>query len=179
MADLSKNKKGICETATFKSIFTKEGRGLRNFLYFKTGNLSQAEDLVQEAFLKLWEKCAVVLPEKARSFLYTIANNLMIDQQRRKKVILKHRQQLNPMATPPDAGYLLEMQEFKIRLESVIDRMPEKSRIVFLLNRIEKKTYTEIAAQLGIGVKAVEKRMHRALQDFRKLEIEIGRKKKK
>jgi len=71
------------------------------------------------------------------------------------------------------------MQEFKVRLESVIDNMPEKSRIVFLLNRIEKKTYAEIALQLGIGVKAVEKRMHRALQDFRKLEIEIGRKKKK
>jgi len=178
MADHFKNKKGICEPATFKSIFTHEGRGLRNFLYFKTGNLVASEDLVQEAFLKLWEKCASILPEKARSFLYTIANNLMIDQQRRKKVILKHRQQLNT-TTSPDAAYLLEMQEFKVRLESVIDNMPEKSRIVFLLNRIEKKTYAEIALQLGIGVKAVEKRMHRALQDFRKLEIEIGRKKKK
>lgn len=179
MATNSKNKNGICEPATFKSIFTEEGRGLRNFLYFKTGNLEQSEDLVQEAFLKLWEKCAAVLPQKARSFLYTIANNLMIDQQRRKKVILKHRQQLEATTTTTDAAYLLEMQEFKVRLESVIEGMPEKSRIVFLLNRIEQKTYAEIAIQLGIGVKAVEKRMHRALQDFRKLEVEVGRKKKK
>ncbi len=179
MANHSKNKKGICEPATFKSIFTQEGQGLRNFLYFKTGDLAASEDLVQEAFLKLWEKCVAVIPEKARSFLYTIANNLMIDQQRRKKVILKHRKQLDATTTAPDAAYLLEMQEFKVRLESVIEGMPEKSRIVFLLNRIEKKTYAEIALQLGIGVKAVEKRMHRALQDFRKLEVEIGRKKKK
>ena len=50
---------------------------LRNFIYYKSGNMAQAEDLVQDAFSKLWENCAKVVPEKGRSYLYRVANNLI------------------------------------------------------------------------------------------------------
>jgi RNA polymerase sigma-70 factor (ECF subfamily) len=54
-------------------------------------------------------------------------------------------------------------KEFMDKLERTIDSLPEKQKEVFLLNRIEKKKYKEIAEQLDISVKAVEKRMHLAL----------------
>ena len=57
------------------------------------------------------------------------------------------------------------------KLETTISKLSEKQREVFLLNRIEKKKYKEIANQLGISLKAVEKRMHQALLVMRK---EIG-----
>ena len=57
------------------------------------------------------------------------------------------------------------------KLENTISALPEKQREVFLLNRIEKKKYKEIALHLDISVKAVEKRMHQALLVMRK---EIG-----
>jgi len=54
-------------------------------------------------------------------------------------------------------------EEFLIKLEKTIADLPKIQREVFLLNRIEKKKYKDIAEQLGISVKAVEKRMHGAL----------------
>ena len=62
-------------------------------------------------------------------------------------------------------------KEFMEKLESTIDNLPEKQREVFLMNRIEKMKYKEIALHLDISVKAVEKRMHQALVVMRK---EIG-----
>ena len=68
-------------------------------------------------------------------------------------------------------SFLLEEKEFMQKLENAIASLSEKQREVFLLNRIDKKTYTEIAVFLDISKKAVEKRMHNALKVLRK---EIG-----
>ena len=70
--------------------------------------------------------------------------------------------------TPEKLENELEEQEFKERLERAIAQLPEKQRIAFLMNRIDKKKYREIAEKLGISIKAVEKRMHLALQTMRK-----------
>ena len=66
-----------------------------------------------------------------------------------------------------DPHYLMEEEEFKKKLEAVIASMSEGSREVFLLNRLEDQKYSEIAESLGISVKAVEKRMSKALQVLR------------
>lgn len=163
----------VCQEKTFHSIFIEQAERLRNFIYYKTGNLQQAEDLVQDAFGKLWENCAKVTLDKAKSYLFTVANNLFLNQVAHQKVVLKfegkgHSQQSNE--TPQ---YLLEEQEFKQRLESAISALPEGQRIVFLMNRIDKKKYREIAEELGISVKAVEKRMHQALAALRKIHKKV------
>ncbi|MEM7514507.1 MAG: sigma-70 family RNA polymerase sigma factor, partial [Bacteroidota bacterium] len=59
------------------------------------------------------------------------------------------------------------------RLEGAIAALPEKNRVVFLMNRIEKLTYQEIADSLGLSVKAIEKRMHKALIELRKIHHQI------
>jgi RNA polymerase sigma factor (sigma-70 family) len=64
---------------------------------------------------------------------------------------------------------ILEGEEFKARLTAAIADLPEGQRTVFLLNRTEQKTYKEIAELLGISVKAVEKRMHKALLNLRQV----------
>ena len=58
----------------------------------------------------------------------------------------------------------MELREFDTLLQSVLAAMPEKSRAVFLMNRIDDLTYKEIAVRLQLSVKAVEKRMHIALE---------------
>ncbi|WP_235921917.1 RNA polymerase sigma factor [Flavobacterium phycosphaerae] len=65
--------------------------------------------------------------------------------------------------------FLLEETELKIRLEKAINDLPEKQRTVFLMNRFDNQSYTEIAAVLDLSVKAVEKRMHLALLSLRKV----------
>ncbi|MEN0006450.1 MAG: RNA polymerase sigma factor [Bacteroidota bacterium] len=159
----------LCEEQTFKTIFLTHAERLRNFLYYKTGNVQQAEDLVQDAFGKLWENCAKVQLEKAKSFVFTVANNAFLNQVAHQKVVLKFEQQGHTQRTNEDPAFLLEEAEFKQRLMEAISNLPETQREVFLMNRIDQMTYKEIAEALGVSVKAIEKRMHKALVALRKI----------
>ena len=136
--------KSVCEEVNFKAIFLAQSEGLRNFLYYKTGNLAQAEDLVQEAFGKLWENCAKVVFEKAKSYLFTTANNRFLNQVAHQKVVLKFESQGHTQQTNTTPQYLLEEQEFKDRLVNAIAALPEGQRVVFLMNRMDKKKYLSL-----------------------------------
>ena len=165
--------KSVCEEKVFYSIFLAQAERLRNFLYYKTGSLQQAEDLSQDAFSKLWENCSKVVFEKAHSYLFTVANNLFLNQVEHKKVVLKFEKRGHSGQSNVSPEFLLEEKEFKDRLEKAISDLPENQRIVFLMNRIDKKKYREIAEELGISQKAVEKRMHKALSALRKISKKV------
>ena len=70
----------VCEEHIFSSVFKKYSKDLHDFLYYKFGNNLNPKDKVQEAFIKLWQNCIKVSPEKAKSFLFTTANNLMLNE---------------------------------------------------------------------------------------------------
>ncbi|MFP9115568.1 RNA polymerase sigma factor [Flavobacterium sp. RHBU_3] len=160
---------GICEEITFSNFFAKHAKTLRNYLYYKFGNEDQAEDVAQEAFIKLWENCGSVTPEKAKAFIYTVANNASLNQIAHQKVVLQYaKKSVKTGADVQNPEFLLEEQQFKVKLQKAISGLSEAQRTAFLLHRIEGKKYHEIAEILGISVKAVEKRLHGALQELRK-----------
>ena len=128
-----------------------------------------AEDLTQDSFIKLWENCKKVGLEKAKSYLFTIANNLFINKVKHQKIVFQFANKSKPKSDHSDPLFLLEKNEFKLRLEKAIADLPEGQRVVFLMNRIDKKKYREIAVDLNISVKAVEKRMHGALVALRQI----------
>lgn len=159
---------GICNETIFSSFFKSQVKNLRNYLYFKYGNEEMANDMTQDAFIKLWEKCADIPEEKAKSFLYTVANNASLNQIAHQKVVLKHAKNVGTQeGTDVDPAYLMEEEQFKIKLEKAIENLTEAQRTAFLLHRIEGKKYAEIAEMLEITVKAVEKRIHGALLSLR------------
>ena len=160
---IEKNTSDICNEKQFNAVFTEHSRELFNFMYYKTGDIDKAEDLVQDSFLKLWQNCKNVIFEKVKTFLYTIANNLFLDNIKHEKIVLQHRVLIEEELDNENPEYKLEEKEFKERIEIALARLSEKQRVVFLMNRIDKLTYKEIAERLEISVKAVEKRMHNAL----------------
>ena len=153
----------------YKEIFNNAAEELRNYLFFKCRNLSQAQDLMQESFLRLWQNRKKVPTGKALAYLYTVGNRLFLDQKRHEKVVFKFIEQLRASVDREDPHYLAEVQEFRQQLDQILNEMPEKWRTVFLMNRIEKITYREIAERLGLSVKAVEKRMHNALKHMQEI----------
>ena len=163
----------ICEENNFRDSYLTHSEHLRNFLYYKSGNLKLSEDLVQDAFTKMWENCSKVALHKVKSYLFTVAHNLFINKVHHEKVVLKFQKTTVKTTNLQDPQFLLEEQEFKMRLESAISNLPEGQRIVFLMNRIDKKKYREIAEELNISVKAVEKRMHLAISTLRKIHKEV------
>jgi len=160
--------KGICNETVFSVFFKNNVKALRNYLYFKYGNEEQSNDMAQDAFIKLWENCSDVPPEKAKSFLYTVANNATLNQISHQKVVLNYaKNNSNRDTTNVSPEYILEEEQFKIKLEKAIENLTEAQRTAFLLHRIERKKYSEIAEMLDISVKAVEKRIHGALLSLR------------
>ena len=159
--------KSVCEEKTYKLLFDTHSKPLFNFIYYKCGDSNQAEDVVQEAFIKLWNNCTDVIFEKAKSFLYTVARNFFLNEVAHQKIVLQHKSTLGPDRTDETPQYLLEEKEFMSKLKKVMSDLPEKQREVFLLSRIDKKKYSEISEMLNISVKAVEKRMSQALVTLR------------
>ncbi len=160
---MSKQPKSVCEEKVYESIFNDHSETLRSFIYYKCGDLKQAEDVVQESFIKLWSNCSKIIFEKAKSYLYTVARNIFLNEAAHKKVVLQHQIHLVSDRTNETPEFLLEEQEFMLKLKKAITDLPEKQREVFLLSRIDKKKYSEISDIVGISVKAVEKRMSQAL----------------
>ena len=144
----------ICAEHIFSSIFNKHSKNLHNFLYYKFGDLLNPKDKVQEAFIKLWQNCSKISPDKAKSFLFTTANNLMLNEVAHQKVVLKHRQTKPKMYTNENPEFLMQETEYMDKLQKALANLTEAQRVAFMMNRVEGKRFKEIAEILEISTKS-------------------------
>ena len=95
--------------------------------------------------------------------MYKIANNLFLNRIEHEKVTFNFvaEHQGDYLSNAPDFEF--EMMEFDKRLQDSLAELNEKNREVFLMNRIDELSYAQIAENLGISVKAVEKRISKAM----------------
>jgi len=134
----------VCEDRMFDSVFKKYSKDLNNFLYYKYGGSLNPKDKVQDAFIKLWENCAKVTPGKAKSFLFTTANNMMLNETKHQKVVLKFKETKPKSYTNESPEFLMQEKEYKVKIENAISNLTEAQRVAFLMNRIEGKRFKEI-----------------------------------
>ncbi|MGS2725364.1 RNA polymerase sigma factor [Psychroserpens sp. BH13MA-6] len=160
----------ICDKIRFSKLYEKYAQSLGNILFYKYGNLLNPADKVQEAFIKLWENCAKITPEAAKSYLYTTANNMMLNEVKHQKVVLKYQQVKPKDYTNESPEFLLRKKEFLKRFERALSSLKEEERAAFLLNKVDGKTHKEVADILGITKKVAEHRIYAALN---KLKIDI------
>lgn len=148
-----------------KRLYDEYFESLRGFLYYKCGDIDVANDLVQETFIKVWNRRDDIHMDTVKSLLYTIANNLLMNHFNHEKVVREHQKSatiaISSNSTSPQ--FQMEEAEFEIKLNQVIESLPADCREVFLMNRIDKLKYTEIAERLDLSVKAIEKRMSKTL----------------
>lgn len=158
-------KDNICNRTLFNKLFQKLAPDLYNFLYYKYGADNNPEDLVQEAFAKLWDNCGKVTPDKAKSFLFTVANNQMLNELSKKKTVLNYKsQEPQKSSTNESPEFVLEGKEFQDKLKKALEDLTEDQRVTFLMNRVEGKRHKEIAEILGVSRKTVEKRIYTTLK---------------
>ena len=157
----------VCEESVFAKLFHKLSKDLHDFIYYKYGANFNPEDKVQEAFVTLWKNCKDVPPEKAKSYLFTIANNLSLNEAKHLKVVRNYEQQPVKTSTNITPEFTLQEKEYRDKFDRAMAKLPEGQRTAFLLNRVEGKRHKEIAALLGISRKAVEKRIYTALSKLR------------
>ncbi|WP_222983407.1 RNA polymerase sigma factor [Flagellimonas meishanensis] len=159
--------KDVCEETVFAGLYERLSQNLHDYLYYKYGDRLNPSDKIQEAFIKLWENCKKVTVDKAKSFLYTVANNLMLNEVKHQKVVLKY-QSLNPKhQTNESPEFLMEQEEYYKKYQEVLAGLTEEQRTAFLLNKVEGKKHEEIAEMLGVTRKVVEYRIYSAFNVLR------------
>ncbi len=165
---MKKQNQNICKEAVFERVYKMYAKELRNFLIYKFQDIETCNDIVQECFVKLWQKCKEVPFDKVKSFLFTVGNNAFLNQKKHLQVVKKHQKDMpGRKIDNVSPEYIYIEEEYAQKLHRLIENLPEKQKQVFKMSRLEKKTYKEIADALQLSVKAVEKRMSAALRYLR------------
>ena len=157
----------VCEQTVYEELFRTHASSLRNFLMYKFQHTEYAEDTVQEAFYTLWQNCKDVTIALAKAYVYRVAQNQMIKRLERNKVHQKYMSFQTKSEEEAGPDFHLEYNELSEKLKTAIAHLPEGQREVFLMHRFDSKSYAQIAEELEVSVKAVEKRMHKALVKLR------------
>lgn len=152
------------DAEAFKMLFYRYYEPVLGFVLRRMGDAAKAEDVVQDAFARLWEARSRVNDDGTiRAYLYRLASNRMIDHFRSDEVRRDY-------AAQADGGVALPVAEFFAVEEDVrkaIDALPDSVRTTFVLSRYDELSYREIAKLLNVSVKTVEKRMSQALRSLR------------
>jgi len=133
---------------------------------------AEAEEIVQEVFLKIWLKRKnITNPSTFNAYIYTMAKNMIFNNLKRNVYRKKYNSYLyaNHAAHQNDTENEVLYEETKLRVEQALSKLPKKRREVFLLSRQEGLKNKEIAKQLDISIKTVETHMSLSLQYLRKV----------
>ena len=167
-ADLIKRIR-LSDAAAFKELFDLYHQDVFNFLYYKTGNVEAAEDILQDVFIKIWERKEQLKTETSiKSFLFTIANHAALNFIRHNKIVMKFQmEELQKPAFGESPHVALERKNQEELLMESISNLPEKPRVTFMMCKFDGLSYKEVASRLNISVKTVEGHIGRALKMLR------------
>lgn len=150
-------------------LYLREQPELRRLLSRMTGSLSMADDLVQDLFVRLIETgTGLGHVRNPRAYLHQSARNMAINALRRQQ------RYVSDAATPETPGPAaaavdrLIAREELLRVMRAIAALPSRRREVFVLSRVDHRTYDEIAEQMGISRNTVMVQIVRALSDLRR-----------
>jgi RNA polymerase sigma-70 factor (ECF subfamily) len=152
-----------------EDLVNEHQREIIGFHYRFVGNLADAEDLAQETFIKAYKKINTLKDyKKAKSWLYSIARNTVIDffrKNKNKEVALSDALLESIAATATTAATYQEKaisNEISKELDRCIDRLVKEDRAIVRLLYYEGFSYKEIADLLNINENTLKSRLHRA-----------------
>jgi RNA polymerase sigma-70 factor (ECF subfamily) len=154
------------KTALFSQIYREHRQSIQNFIYYRTGDLSLAEDLTSEVFMKMVEQYETSFNKRkpVTPWLFAIARNLVIDHHRRSKII-----DWQPLSEPIAAnGYRTPAKQTETRLTEdclvvAMEYLTDDQQQVILLKFLERKSNREIGIILGKTEGAIKSLQFRAL----------------
>ncbi len=146
----------------------KNADGLYRFMLKSTNDKELARDLVQEAFLKIWEKRDIIEQEKCKSYLFTTAYHLFIDSYRKNKGDANF-----DSVEYKEEGINHDYSDLKEVLDEAVEKLPPVQKSVLLLRDYEGYNYKEIADITGLSESQVKVYIYRARVFLKKYLVSI------
>ncbi|MBC9911523.1 RNA polymerase sigma-70 factor [Chitinophaga varians] len=132
------------------------------------GEREQAEEVVQDVFLRLWEKdFALEHAAALKSYLFRAVINQCINHLQRNRLLETHHNTIRHLQEESYLCTFLEEQELRERIHYAVERLPEQCRRIFKLSRYKGLKNAEIAHELQLSVKTVENQMTIALRQLK------------
>jgi len=165
------------DSNAFESVFKFWYEPLVHFAEEYLSDLESARNIVQNIFMKLWEKHGFIDPDSnLKSYLYIATRNACLSHLRHLRLetayFEKSRKSYEDLQLNYEALEELKMEQIDFSnleklIQDTIDSLPERCREVFLMSRYEDMKNKEIAEKLNISVKAVEANITRAMNKLR------------
>ena len=146
-------------------LFQQQGNSLVQFLTSRFKNRSEAEEVAQEAWLRMYRLDHPDELDNARAFLFQTASNLSVDRFRRQSVEYKNLEAQDDVQVSVEEQ--LAARQAVDLIDEALNELPQKCRQAFVLHRYRGQPYAEIAQQLGVSTSMVEKYIIQALKHFR------------
>lgn len=146
------------------SMYALHSHWLVAWLQRKLGNRSDAADLAQDTFTRIWANAQVQRLEdirEPRAYLTTVARRLLINHLERQSLEQAYRASLHllPEASAPSAEARAILLETLQELDALLDALPAKVRTAFLLSQLEDMSYEDIASHMQLSVRTVTRYM--------------------
>lgn len=158
----------INNESEYEFIFRQYYQGLCNYAAMFLKDMDSAEEIVQNVFVKLWEKRETVNIEgSVKSYLYKSVYNASMNELKHQKIkdnYLQMQANKEQFEQPLTGTHLKELEK---HIEKALMSLPEQCRLIFKMSRFEDLKYREIAGVLNISPKTVENQMGKALRLMR------------
>ena len=153
----------------FEEVFKTHFKNLHAYACTILKDGSDAEEMVQQVFYKIWEKkINLDIHTSIKAYLYRSVHNECMNHIKHQKVKTVHQQHaMRQDKQEVDPAQQLTGNELEKKIIDALNELPEQCRTVFQMSRFESLKYQEIAFQLGISVKTVEAQMGKALKRLR------------
>ena len=149
----------------FQKLYDLYCRQLLNFILSYLEESGEAEEILQDVFLSVWENRKNLQSGKSvKSYLFRIAVNKVYNHLKRKVVERKYQYYLtyNEITSENDIEDKIYFNELKETIDQILSQLPDKQRKIFQLNRLEGMSHAEIAKKFNISVRTVENQIYRA-----------------
>lgn len=153
---------------TFEMIFNQYYQPLVQYGNTFMKDLNEAEDVVQQVFVSVWEKReSTEIHTSLRALLYKAVHNACLNRIKQLKVRRDYAQSEGASQAEVLASDPVQEKELQQRIEEAVSLLPEQCAKIFRMSRFEQLKYQEIADQLGLSVKTIENQMGKALKLMR------------
>ena len=152
----------------FLRIYDAYADAIFRHCYYRVFDREQARDLVQESFMRTWQYATQGKEIKnVRAFLYRVANNLIIDESRKKKSVSLEVLQETGWEPSSEEHLQLDVNIDASAMLNVINQLEHEHREVLIMRYVDNLKPKEIAAILEVSPNVVSVRIHRAMKQLR------------